>query len=79
MIGEIIFNIMIYLMIFGVPLAVLIWFVVSLIKYFTTPAQEAELRKRRRKMLIFSGILTAVFVLAIVGLIVLVMMSIAHM
>ncbi len=70
---------MVYLMIFGVPLAVLIWFIVSLIKYLTTPAQEVELRKRRRTMLIFSGVLTAVFVLAIVGLIALVMMSIAHM
>ncbi len=79
MIGEIISEIMVYLMIFGVPLAVLIWFIVSLIKYLTTPAQEVELRKRRRTMLIFSGVLTAVFVLAIVGLIALVMMSIAHM
>ncbi len=79
MIGEIIFNIMIYLMIFGVPLATLIWFIVSLIKYLTTPAQEVELRKTRRTMLIFSGVLTAFFALVIVGLIVLVMMSIAHM
>lgn len=72
-------TVMIYLMLFGLPLAVLIWFVVSLVQFLKTPKDDEKLRKERKTALITSGVLSAILAVAITALMILVMMAISHM
>lgn len=72
-------TVMSCLALFGFPLAVMIWFVVSLVQFLKTPKEDEKLRKQRRTELIISGVLTAILAVAIIALMILVMMAISHM
>ncbi len=60
------------------PVAVLIWFAVSLFLFFGAPKTDPK-RKRNKIMLIISGILLGIYVIMIVGLFLLVTAAIRNM
>ena len=64
---------------FAIPVAVLIWFVVSLVLYLRRDPQDAELSRRRKILLIVSAVILGIIVLAIVAFWILLMIAIANM
>lgn len=62
----------------GLPVAILIWFIVSLILFLRTPKDAPERRKKRR-MLVISGIFCLILVGLIAALMIALMIGIAHM
>lgn len=64
---------------FGVPAAMLIWFMVSLILMLKTPKENTEKRRRRKIMTIVSGVIAGILVLVIGGFIALLALAVANM
>ena len=64
---------------FGVPAAMVIWFIVSLIIMLKTPKENIEKRRKRKIMTIVSGVIAGVNVLVIGGLVALIALAIANM
>ncbi len=50
------------IIIFGLPLVSLIWFIFDLVLFLKCPKEEREKRRRYRNQLIISGILAFVFI-----------------
>ena len=63
----------------AIPVAVLIWFVVSLVLYLRRDPQDDELSRRRKILLIVSAVILGIIVLAIVAFWILLMIAIANM
>ncbi len=76
-----ILQFLIYGLFFGLPLAAVIFFVVSLVRYVRAKRSGADPqeRKKRRILLIVSSIIAGVLLAVVVGFIVLLMMAIAFM
>lgn len=66
-------------LLYGIPIAVLISFIVSLIFYISTPKDNAPKRKQLKTLVIVLGSIVAVFVIAIVLLLILLALAIANM
>lgn len=64
---------------FTLPVAVFIWFMVSLVLFLRTPKEEKELRHGRKEQLIVSSVLMLIFVGGFILLLVLLSLAIAHM
>lgn len=77
-ISEIFGTIIALILFFGIPLLIFVWFIVSLIKYIKA-RKEDEPYMESRKMALLSLILSSFFILALVALVILFSMSIAHM
>lgn len=60
------------------PVAILIWFIVSLILFLRTPKDSPEYRKKRL-MLVISGIFCLILVGLIAALMIVLMIEVAHM
>lgn len=75
MLAEYIFIILF----FAIPLGVLIWFLISLVRYRIRDPENSEQCRARKLSLILSSIILGVFVLSFVVLMLLIMLSIAHM
>lgn len=60
------------------PVAILIWFIVSLILFLRTPKDSPEYRKKRL-MLVISGIFCLILVGLIAALMIVLMIGVAHM
>lgn len=67
------------LLLFIIPVASLIWFIISLVMYLHTPKENTELLKKRRLPLILSSIAFGVILLVIIGLMILIMLAVASM
>lgn len=64
---------------FAPPIAALIWFGISLYKYFRTPKENTEIRRKKKRMLIISAITAAVIVGAFITVITLFLVGLSHM
>lgn len=72
--------ILLYLLLFfSVPLASLVWFVVSLVKFIKCPKEEREQRRSKIKSLILSGSICLFLCGGIILLIVIFTLSLQHM
>ena len=60
------------------PIAIIIWFIVSLILFLRTPKDAPE-RRDKRRMLVISGIVCLILVGLIAALMIVLMIGIAHM
>ncbi|MCH5348360.1 MAG: hypothetical protein J1E40_03485 [Oscillospiraceae bacterium] len=66
--------------IFGIiPLAILIWFIVSLVLFIRCPDEDTDRRKKLKIMLIISSVVFGLLILAIIGLIVILSLAIMNM
>ncbi len=64
---------------FGIPIAVFIWLIISVVRYVRAPKDNPELKKKRLLPLIISAAIFLVMTLAFLALCVLFMMSLSHM
>lgn len=64
---------------YGIPIAVFVWMIVSVVKFVRTPKNDTELRKKRLLLMIVSSsiftVMTAVFIVVCI----LFMLSLSHM
>ncbi len=78
MLGEIYGIIMSGLIFFGIPIGILVWFIVSMVKYIKA-RKEDEPYMSSRQFALVSLILSSFFMIMLIALVVLFSMSIAHM
>lgn len=78
MFNELIFYIYL-LLFFSVPLASLVWFIVSLIKFIKCPKAEHEQRRSKIKSLVLSAIVCLFLCGGMIWLIVMFTLSLQHM
>lgn len=71
-------DILFYTFFFGIPAVALIWFVISLITFCRTDKSSSE-RKPRKALLIVSGCVAGVLVLALISFAILSMLVIMNM
>ena len=64
---------------YGIPIAVFIWMIVSVVKFVRTPKNDTELRKNRLLLLIISSSIFAVITVVLIVLCILFMLSLSHM
>lgn len=62
-----------------VPLAILIWFIVSLVLFIKCPDEDTDRRKKLKIMLIVSGVVLGLLILAIIALIIILSLAIMNM
>ena len=67
------------LSLFIIPVASLVWFIISLVMYLRTPKENTEMLKKRRPPLVLSSIAFGVILLVIIGLMILIMLAAASM
>ena len=73
--GMILFDILL----FGIPLGVIVWFLVSLVLYRKRDRSNTEQVKRRKLSLILSATVLGVMAATVIALMTLISISIAHM
>lgn len=76
---DVIISIAFVGLLFGLPLAAIIFFVISLCAFLKTPEDDIERRNSRKLRLIISSVIAALFVTAIIVLMVFFSMAMAHM
>lgn len=76
---EILLNILRFIFLFGIPIAILAWFIVSLVKFLRCPKEYESERKRLKTIMIISSVVFGIMALAIIGLIVFFAMAIVNM
>lgn len=67
------------IMIFSPIIAVITWFIVSLVMFLKTPKDLLNKRKQRRTLLIVSSCVLGTMIVCIVSIIILLLLAIAHM
>ncbi len=72
-------EIFLMILFFGIPVAVIVFFVVSLVKFLRTPKENTEKRKKWKTMLIVSSVFLGLLVVAVLAFIILMMLAIAYM
>jgi len=72
-------DIIFTLLLFIIPIALLVWFIISLVMYLRTPIENTELRKKRRLPLILSSIAFGIVLFVIIGFMLLMMLAVASM
>lgn len=72
-------EILIFGIIFGLPLAAVIFFIVSLIQFLVTEKTDTTRRKKRKIQLIIATVIAGILVLGLVALVVLMALAMAHM
>ena len=68
-----------YGIIYGLPAVAAVMFVIMLVRFFKTPKDNAELRRKRRIPAIVTGIIAGVLVSGMIFIIVLTLLVIANM
>lgn len=63
---------------FGIPLAVFIWFIISIVKLVRTPKDD-ERRKKHLIAVIVSAVIFSVMLLVFVAICILFMIELSHM
>lgn len=64
---------------FGIPLISAVFFLVSLVKFASTPKENTEKRRKWRILLIISSIIAGILVIAIAAFMVLMFFAMMHM
>lgn len=64
---------------FAIPIGVIIWFIVNTIQFIKCPKEQVEKRKERKTLMIASGVLSGLFILAYATLIICFAISLSHM
>jgi amino acid permease len=67
------------IMIFSPIIAVITWFIVSLVMFIKTPKDLLDKRKQRRTLLIVSSCVFGTMMVSIIAFIILLYLAIAHM
>lgn len=67
------------IMIFSPILAVITWFIISLVMFIKTPKDLLDKRKQRRTLLIVSSCVFGTMMVSIIAFIILLYLAIAHM
>lgn len=62
-----------------IPLAILVWFIVSLVLFIKCPDEDADRRKKLKVMMIISSVVFGLLILAIVALVVILSLAIMNM
>ena len=76
---EILSNILFFICIFWLPIAILIWFIVSLINFSRCPKEDENARKRFKRSMIISGSICGIMLLAVIVLVVILSLAIMNM
>lgn len=66
-------------LLYGIPLAAVVWFIVSLILFVRTPKSEIQRRRRAKVRLIISAVMAGIFLAALIALMITFFIAIAHM
>ena len=72
-------DILLLFVFLGIPAALLVFFLRSLIVYRRTPRDDIGLRRKRRTPLVISGTILGVLIAAVGTLMILLMIAVAHM
>lgn len=72
-------EILLSVAIFGSPIAVFVWMIVSIVGFVRTPKNDTELRKKRLLTLIVSSSIFAVMAVVFIVLCILFMLALSHM
>lgn len=72
-------EIIVYLIFFGIPVAALVWFIISLILYVKRAKNNIRQCKGRLIRLIISAVSAGVLILAVVSFMIMLMFAISHM
>ena len=72
-------EILIFIAIFGIPAASLIWLIVSAVRYDRTPKDDLIMRKKHRLSLILSSITFGILATAVIALMLILAMAVGHM
>ena len=65
---------------FGIiPLAIMVWFIVSFILFIKCPEEDTDRRKKLKVMLIISSVVFGLLILAVAALIVILSLAIMNM
>lgn len=67
------------IMIFSPIIAVITWFIISLVMFIKTPNDLLDKRKQRRTLLIVSSCVFGTMMVSIIAFIILLYLAIAHM
>jgi len=67
------------IMIFSPIIAVITWFIISLVMFIKTPKDLLDKRKQRRTLLIVSSCVFGTMMVSIIAFIILLYLAIAHM
>ena len=67
------------IMIFSPIVAVITWFIISLVMFIKTPKDLIDKRKQRRTLLIVSSCVFGTMMVSIIAFIILLYLAIAHM
>ena len=62
-----------------IPLAIMVWFIVSFILFIRCPEEDADRKKKLKVMLIVSGVVLGLLILAFVALIIILSLAIMNM
>ena len=62
-----------------IPLAILVWFIVSLVLFVKCPDEDTDRRKKLKIMMIISSVVFGLLILAIAALIVILSLAIMNM
>lgn len=76
---DILTAVLVYGIFFGVPLAVLLWFIISVIRFVRCDKNNAEIKKRRKAEMTISGIIFAMLFIAIAVFLFMLNQSLKHM
>lgn len=76
---DIMSTIMTYGVIFGIPSAILIFFIISLVIFLRTPKSESVKRKTRLCMLTVSASITAIMIFCVASFMIIMMFAVSHM
>ena len=77
-IGQLIDIVLECLVFWGTPIALVIWFIVSLVRFLKTPKTD-EKRNMLRKQLIISSVLLGILIALIAALFIMLAIGISHM
>lgn len=62
-----------------IPLAIMVWFIVSFILFIRCPEEDTDRRKKLKVMMIISSVVFGLLILAFVALIVILSLAIMNM
>ncbi len=76
---EVLFIIGVWVVLLGLPLGLLGWFAVCLVKFKKAPKDNPGYRQKRKRRLIVSAVLAGFVVCSVLALMIIFMMAVAHM
>ncbi|MCH5348363.1 MAG: hypothetical protein J1E40_03500 [Oscillospiraceae bacterium] len=76
---EILSNVLFFICIFWLPIAILIWFIVSLVNFLRCPKENDYARKRFKRSMIISGTICGIMLLAVIALVVILSLAVMNM